>query len=646
MKLSRQLFIIHSLIILMLVTGFSWLSLINVRQLTVQELSNQSNTAAQYLSDPLHLALMSAHKEVYQAKIDAFYDAGNYARITLFSGDDIKSILYQRDDLRLSAGIPTWFRALLPLEPIVGQQELYKGLDKVAVLELEIHPNAFYQFVWHQFLDLFSITLFVGLVAWALGLALFNIVLQPISAVRRQAAAIAHKHYPQIQTHSGIAEFEQLIQSHNDMTKQIKVLFESQQSRLTELKHSIDHDVVSGLPNREFLNATLDEVLTQSEEKIHGGMVIIHLANLAKLKLEQGFPTYKTVINFVIASVEKTSGLGKNVQLFQLNEQEMAVLMLHIGPEDIVTFSKNMVKQMEDCTPLKIYGGAILGVTELAETDDKQSLLKRVNTALKHAIVHDKKFHMDGSKINSAAKLIYDSKGELLKALEIARIEFFLQSVIATDGKTKLFTEMTTKLTVGDQPVALSSVITMAEKFDITEKLDQRVLEELHKHYLFGAIKGKVSINLSAFSFHSHEFQVWLYQLLENAPGLASNLIMEFDEIDLSHCPLAREASFKLAQLGCEIAIDHFGRGSSSLTRFSDMKLHWLKLDSRYLSHDDSVSSKDYLNMICDLVEKLGVFPIIPNIETHEQFALAKEVGSYGVQGYYFGKPISIYEQI
>ncbi|MDC2890084.1 hypothetical protein [Psychrosphaera algicola] len=76
MKLSRQLFVIHSLIITLLVAGYAWLSLLNVRQLTVQELVNQSNTAAQYLSDPLHLALMSANQELYQAKIDSFYDAG------------------------------------------------------------------------------------------------------------------------------------------------------------------------------------------------------------------------------------------------------------------------------------------------------------------------------------------------------------------------------------------------------------------------------------------------------------------------------------------------------------------------------------------------------------------------------------------
>ncbi|MDC2890085.1 hypothetical protein [Psychrosphaera algicola] len=67
----------------------------------------------------------------------------------------------------------------------MGSQELYRGIDKIGELEVEIHPYAFYQFIWRQFTDMLSITIFVGLIAWALGLALFNIVLRPISAVQR-----------------------------------------------------------------------------------------------------------------------------------------------------------------------------------------------------------------------------------------------------------------------------------------------------------------------------------------------------------------------------------------------------------------------------------------------------------------------------
>ncbi|MBU2880601.1 EAL domain-containing protein [Psychrosphaera sp. B3R10] len=646
MKLSRQLFVIHSLIITLLVAGYAWLSLLNVRQLTVQELVNQSNTAAQYLSDPLHLALMSANQELYQAKIDSFYDAGNYSRISLFAADATKSVLYQRTDLSATAGVPLWFQTILPLEVIMGSQELYRGIDKIGELEVEIHPYAFYQFIWRQFTDMLSITIFVGLIAWALGLALFNIVLRPISAVQRQAAAVANKHYPQIETRSGIAEFEQLIQAHNDMTKQIKILFDTQQERMDELKHSVYHDTVSGLPNREYFNSAITDVINTENDKVHCGLVVVHLTNLGKLKLEQGFPTYKTVLEFVKNSVERTHGLGKNIQLFQLNEQEMGVLLLHFGAQEIVDFTKDIAKQMVDCTPLKIYGGAVLGAVELLETDTNKSLLKRVDTALKHAITQGKRFYVDSSVVNEAGSTVYGSKGELLAAMETARVEFFLQPVVSTSQNTLLFTELYTKLTVNDQPVSLGTVITMAEKFDVTAVLDQRILEELHKHFLFGAVAGKISINVSAFSLKSEEFMKWLVEMLESSPGLANNLIMEFDEIDLSHCQTAREASFRIANMGVQIAIDHFGRGSSSLARFSDMKVHWLKLDSRYINHEDSSANKDYLSMICDLVDKLGVNAVIPNIETHTQLDLAKEVGAYGVQGFLIAKPLSIYEQI
>lgn len=646
MKLSRQLFVIHSLIISLLVVSYSWLSLLNVKQLTAQELINQSETAAQYLSDPLHLALLSSNEKLYQAKIDSFYDAGNYARITLYGENNGPTILYERNDLDATSGIPSWFMPLVIIDDIIGSHELYRGIEKIGHLEVEVHPFAFHQFVWQQFVDLFSITFVVGLVAWALGLALFNIVLQPIAAVQRQAAAVTQKHYPKIETRSGITEFENLIQAHNEMTTQIKVLFDTQQERMSELKESVYHDPVSGLPNREYFNSAITDLVNVKDEKVFAGVMVIHLSNLAKLKLEQGFPTYKSVLEFVKHSLEKQTEQNKNVQLFQLNEQEMGVLLLHSNAHEIADFTVEVAKLMVDCTPLKIYGGAVLGATEFTEADTNKTLLKRVDNALKYAMAHDKKYHIDTSSNASGGHVIYQSKSELLAALDMARVEFFLQPVISVNGDAPLFTELYTKLTINDQSVNLATVITMAEKFGVTSVFDQKVLEELQKHYLFGAISGNISINISAFSFQDSDFQSWLFRLLETTPEMANNLIMEFDEIDLSQCPKARDASFKLANYGIKVAIDHFGRGSSSLTRFSDMKVHWLKIDSRYINHDDSNANKDYLQMICDLVGKLGVKTILPNIETEAQLALAKTVSCDGVQGYFIAKPISIYEQI
>jgi EAL domain-containing protein (putative c-di-GMP-specific phosphodiesterase class I) len=121
---------------------------------------------------------------------------------------------------------------------------------------------------------------------------------------------------------------------------------------------------------------------------------------------------------------------------------------------------------------------------------------------------------------------------------------------------------------------------------------------------------------------------------------------MEFDEIDLAHCTQARDATYRLSKMGVQIAIDHFGRGSSSLARFSDMRVEWLKIDSRYIHDEASISNRDYLTMVCDLVEKLGVKAIIPNIETNAQLELARNVKASGVQGYLIEKPISIYDQI
>ncbi len=646
MKLSRQLLVIHSLIIFLLVLGYAWLSLLNIRQLTIQELHNQSHNAAQYLADPLHLALLESNPSLYQVKIDVFYDAGNYARISLFDGSEQRKLLYKRDDLAMTSGVPQWFVDRFPINAIVGQQELYKGITKVGVLEVEIHPFAFYQFVWRQFIDIASVTVFVGLVAWALGLALINIVLQPVLAVKRQAAAVAHKHYPQIQSHSGIAEFEQLIQVHNDMTKQIKVLFDQQQERMTSLKHELYHDQSSGLPNRAYFNLTLADVLGRQDKNASSGLIIVHLANASKLKHEQGYPVYKAVLRYVVKTSESLTGDNKNVQLFQLNEQDIVCLYRHHSVKEMVDYCKSMVRLLEDCVPLQNYQGATMGATEILSNDDQVSLMKRADGALKYAVVNDKRFFMDGSADSSGGRALFESKVELVAAIEKARIEFFVQPVVDPQTKNLLFTELYTKLSIDEEPVALATILALAEKYEVTHDLDRRVLTEVQKHYHLGAIKGVISVNISAFSLQSSTFEKWLFELFDQTPAFSRDLILEFDEIDLSQNIAAREVSYKLNNYGVEIAIDHFGRGSSSLSRFSDMKIHWLKIDSRYVHLDESHANRDYLNMICELVEKLGVKTILPNVETESQLNLAKEVGANGVQGFLLAQPISLYDQI
>lgn len=76
------------------------------------------------------------------------------------------------------------------------------------------------------------------------------------------------------------------------------------------------------------------------------------------------------------------------------------------------------------------------------------------------------------------------------------------------------------------------------------------------------------------------------------------------------------------------------------------MKLDWLKIDSRYLQDPESEANRDYLVMICQLVEKLGVKAIMPNIETDAQLQLAKDIQCSGIQGYLLAKPKSLYELI
>lgn len=646
MKLSRQLFVIHSVIIALLILGYAWLSLLNIRQLTIQELTNQSNSAVKWLSNAVQPAFARGDINAVQLHIDTFYDVGNYSRISIYEKGNTQKTLYHRDDLTRTSGVPTWFVSLLPLEPIHGYRDLYRGIEKIGSLEVETHPYAFYQFVWRQFIDIFSVTIFVGLLAWSLGLALINIVLQPIMAVKRQAAAISHKHYPQISAHSGIAEFEQLIDTHNEMTHQIKVLFSEQQEVLSRLKNDLYHDRGTALANRSYFDLCLSDLFNRQQQNIQGSLLLIHLPKASQLKLDLGFVTYSQVIEFITRSINKIFGDDKNTQLFQLSERDIAVLCLYRSRTEIVEAAKLLATQLENCQPLVQYHGGVIAGEEIVENDTQRELMTRLDQTLKTAISQNKTVYFEHQSSESSSFGLFASKAEMLVFLETARVEFHLQPVLDVEDRNKLFTELYTKFSIDDQLVPLAQILSLAEKFELCAAVDKVIISALQNHLMLGALDKKVSLNVSAYSFEDEVFCQWLYSELSRNKKMAKQLVLEFDEIDLAQCRFAREASYKLSNLGVELAIDHFGRGSSCLSRFSDMKLDWLKIDSRYLQDPESEANRDYLVMICQLVEKLGVKAIMPNIETDAQLQLAKDIQCSGIQGYLLAKPKSLYELI
>lgn len=97
----------------------------------------------------------------------------------------------------------------------------------------------------------------------------------------------------------------------------------------------------------------------------------------------------------------------------------------------------------------------------------------------------------------------------------------------------------------------------------------------------------------------------------------------------------------KLKNIGVRIALDDFGAGYSSLIRFMELPVDFIKIDKVFI---DSIICNKYIEeMVASIIkvsDAMGIIVVAEGIEEKEQLDKLWELGCRLGQGYYIGKPM------
>ena len=95
--------------------------------------------------------------------------------------------------------------------------------------------------------------------------------------------------------------------------------------------------------------------------------------------------------------------------------------------------------------------------------------------------------------------------------------------------------------------------------------------------------------------------------------------------------------------LGFQVWMDDFGSGYSSLDVLQDIHFDLLKFDMRFMHRfGEGEESKIIITELVKMAISLGVETITEGVETQEQVDFLKEVGCTKLQGYYYGRALSM----
>jgi diguanylate cyclase (GGDEF)-like protein len=200
-------------------------------------------------------------------------------------------------------------------------------------------------------------------------------------------------------------------------------------------------------------------------------------------------------------------------------------------------------------------------------------------------------------------------------------------------------------LTRGPAGHALSlptALIAAAARSGMRIEVERACIESALRSYRELRLKGRLFLNvLPQTLLDWREFGDWLGIQLSEAHIDPHDVVLELTEHGLSEDESALAAAVSpLRAIGCDIAIDDLGAGSSGLKTWSAIRPDYVKVDRYFVAgvEQDAVRS-EILRSVVDMGRVTGCRIIAEGVENREQFALALELGVDYLQGFLFGQP-------
>lgn len=149
----------------------------------------------------------------------------------------------------------------------------------------------------------------------------------------------------------------------------------------------------------------------------------------------------------------------------------------------------------------------------------------------------------------------------------------------------------------------------------------------------------RLSVNVSAIQLHAPPFVDSLVDLVGRRPELMSLLRLEITESCLAG-EAERAAIVRLAEIGCQIALDDFGADYASLQYLTRMPVEVLKLDRSFVKRMTvDPADRAVVRHVMALADDLGIAVIAEGVEQVEQVEILQGLGCRFGQGFLWDRP-------
>lgn len=427
-----------------------------------------------------------------------------------------------------------------------------------------------------------------------------------------------------------------------------------------QLRYHALYDAVTGLPNRTFFMARLEDAIALAQQQNY--LFAVLFLDLDRFKVINDSLGHLIGDRLLMATAQKLkSCVSSEDTVARFGGDEFAILLKNVRHQDVVLVAERIKAEL--ASPFNLGGqevvttatiGIALSVTGYDQAED---LLRNTDTAMYQAKAQGKaRYEVFNPSMYTCAVTLMQLETDLRRALQRQEFQLYYQPIMSLKTNKLAGFEALVRWQHPERGlVSPAEFIPVAEETGLIVPLGLWVIQEacrqMHiwqRQFLAPVHQGPIlpltiSVNISARQFSQVGLTQEIQKILAEFELDASDLKLEITEsVLMQNAEVANKMLQHLKTLGVQLSIDDFGTGYSSLSYLHHFPIEMLKVDRSFVSRmGTDKESVEIIWTIITLAHNLGMKVIAEGVETVGQLAKLKALQCEYGQGYFFSRPLN-----
>jgi diguanylate cyclase (GGDEF)-like protein/PAS domain S-box-containing protein len=421
-----------------------------------------------------------------------------------------------------------------------------------------------------------------------------------------------------------------------------------------QMSYQATHDALTGLVNRREFEHRLQEAIEAAQGGAHRHVLCyLDLDRFKAVNDECGHTAGDSMLREVAALLK--DAVRDSDTVGRLGGDEFGILLVGCPLEKARQIADDVVRAVADYRFVwkdKIFNiGVSVGLVEISrESGSLEDVISAADSAMFVAKKQGGHVHVYSARDEAAAR----SRGEIhwLQQLQVAlkdgRFELHAQPIVSVDPAGGTGPALEVLLRLKDEngvSVMPAEFMRAAERYRLMPHVDRWVVQTALAALGRGAVRlqpgRSLCINLSGQTLGDAGFLEFVVDCLDRTAVAPDRICFEVTENSvITNIEHARRFIGVLHGMGCQFALDDFGRGLSSFANLKNLQLDYLKIDGYFIRNlaSDTVNQAMVTAMI-KLARSLNFRVIAEHVEDMSALDSAKRMGVDFVQGYQVGRP-------